>query len=173
MQWKPVLWEIFQIIKKLEEVLGAKCCNVPVSYTESVKPQKLCPDMSRLYLCDDIHASLCPSAAVWSPYDPLSVLKLTRVEVAVFLGISTVEFSSRLCFVFISVTRDVDPCWNAVNVCMLRSVKELPHWERLMPNSRNKTIGLESKGAVLLNLLLFFCIIKHVSKTQAASSLNL
>lgn len=62
-----------------------------------------------------------------------------------------------VCYVFISVMRDFDIlylCLNAVNVRMLQSMKELPHWELLMPN-RNKTIGLESK-VVLLNLFFFF-----------------
>lgn len=34
------------------------------------------------------------------PYDSLSVLKITRVEVVVFLGLSTVEFSLRLLGVY-------------------------------------------------------------------------
>lgn len=94
------------------------------------------------------------------PYDSLSVLKQTAVKVVFFLSLSTVEFSLRLCCVFISVMREFDslsfPHWNAVNVCMLRSVKELPHLKHLMPNSRNKNIGMESKVGGLLNSF-FFC----------------
>lgn len=157
--------------------------RVSVSYTETCKALKLCSYMKSVVtslfqhfvaffpsvwvICSLLSVSynsvismldcVCQHGHVvhMKPYDSLSVLKVTRVDVVVFLGLSTVEFSLRLLcvyqcvrdFFFFFITKCVsktqtassfhllcEPCLHTHTIGLYRftythwDVYQLPNW---------------------------------------------